>query len=186
MAEMRKDTCNIMRPKISDKLVIRNRRPHNGTSFVPSILDRLLDDDPKSAADSMDQRRVNIFLFKTAIARDLESLLNTRCVDIGDTIDAFPLAKNSVATYGIQDLSSLSLLDPAHRTQLREQIRKAIERFEPRLSRIRVSLEAAQDHERRLRFRVDAILRIHPMKPPVTFDAWLHLSSAQYKFIEQR
>ncbi len=152
---------------------------------MPSILDRLLDDEPAQTMDNVDTRRINIFLFKASLARDLECLLNSRCIDLANIISRYPLAKNSVIGYGIQDLSSLSLLDPNHRTLLRDQIRKTIERFEPRLNRIRVTLETAQDQERKLRFRVDAVLRIHPARPPVSFDAWLHLSSSQYKFCEQ-
>lgn len=162
-----------------------NSRTHSvGIGFVPSILDRLLDDEPKNSSDATDAKRVNIFLFKAALARDLECLLNSRCIDVDALIDQYPLAKNSVIGYGIQDLSSLSLLDPSHRAFLRDQIRKTIERFEPRLNRIRVTLETNQNNERKLRFRVDAILRIHPARPPVSFDAWLHLSSSQYKFSE--
>lgn len=176
-----------MRAKPTGKSDIRNgHKGHGvGTGFVPSILDRLLDDEPKNSTDSGDAKRVNIFLFKAALARDLECLLNSRCIDIDALIEQYPLAKNSVIGYGIQDLSSLSLLDPEHRALLRDQIRKTIERFEPRLNRIRVTLETTQDSERKLRFRVDAILRIHPARPPVSFDAWLHLSSSQYKFSEQ-
>ena len=151
---------------------------------MPSILDRLLDDEPKQNASGIEPQRVNIFLYKASLARDLEYLLNTRCIDLDGFINAFPLAKHSVIAYGIQDISSLSLLDPGHRSLLRDLIRKTIEQFEPRLTRVRVTLETARDHERKLRFRVDAILRIHPAKPPVTFDAWLQLSSCQYSFSE--
>lgn len=163
---------------------MRGRQANVGAGFLPSILDRLLDDEPKGGSDAVDQKRVNIFLFKAALARDLECLLNTRCIDVDNFIDNFPLAKNSVVAYGIQDLSSLSLLDPSHRALLRDRIRHSIERFEPRLTRVRVTLETTHDHERKLRFRVDAILRIHPARPPVSFDAWLQLSSSQYKFSE--
>lgn len=174
-----------MRGKPLEKSLLHGRQTQGaGAGFVPSILDRLLDDEPSVGSDSVDQRRVNIFLFKAALARDLECLLNTRCIDIDGITDQFPLAKKSVMAYGIQDLSSLTLLDPDHRALLRDQIRKSIERFEPRLTRVRVSLETAHDHERKLRFRVDAILRVHPARPPVTFDAWLQLSSAQYTFSE--
>ncbi len=164
---------------------MRSHRPQGGgTSFVPSILDRLLDDEPQVSADSVDTKRINIFLFKAALARDLECLLNTRCIDLDRIIETFPLAKESVIAYGIEDLSSLSLLNPTHRAFLRDQIRKTIERFEPRLTRVRVTLETSDNHQRKLRFRVDAILKIHPSKPPVAFDAWLHLSSSQYQFGE--
>lgn len=175
-----------MRSKGTGKSLFRSHGANTaGTGFVPSILDRLLDDNPKNGADAGDTKRVNIFLFKASLARDLECLLNTRCIDLDEAITSYPLAKNSVIAYGIQDLSSLSLLDPTHSALLRDQIRKTIERFEPRLTRIRVTLDATRDHERKLRFRVDAILRVHPTRPPVSFDAWLHLSSSQYKFGEQ-
>ncbi len=152
---------------------------------MPSIIDRLMDDEPKISRDSQDTLRVNVFQYKAALARDLEYLLNTRCIDLQDIIKQFPLARDSVIAYGIQDLSSLSLLNPTHRSLLRDQIRKTIERFEPRLERIRVALETDQDHERKLRFRVDAVLHVHPSRPSVSFDAWLQLSSAQYKISEQ-
>lgn len=175
-----------MRPKLVGKPGLRAKNSNNvGTGFVPSILDRLLDDESKNGSDSVDAARVNIFLFKAALARDLERLLNTRCIDLDGLIEQYPLAQNSVIAYGIQDLSSLSLLNPEHCAMLRDQIRKTIERFEPRLARIRVTIETSQDHDRKLKFRVDAILRIHPARTPVSFDAWLHLSSSQYKFSEQ-
>lgn len=180
-----RDADQYMRGKPVEKSLMQSRQAQGvGSGFVPSILDRLLDDEPAVAIDNVDQRRVNVFLFKAALARDLECLLNTRCIDIEGITDHFPLAKKSVMAYGIQDLSSLTLLDPGHRVLLRDQIRKSIERFEPRLTRVRVVLETSHDHDRKLRFRVDAILRIHPARPPVSFDAWLQLSSAQYKFSE--
>lgn len=151
---------------------------------TPSILDRLFDEDVSEKSDQTASGVANIFLFKAAIARDLESLLNSRCVDAEEFRRSYPLASSSMLFYGIRDLSSLSLLDPAHQAQLREQIRRSIDRFEPRLGQVRVSMEMRHDLERRLRFRVDAILRVHPARPPVTFDAWLHIASAQYQFSE--
>lgn len=150
----------------------------------PSILDRLMDDELSAPGDTVDARQINVFEFKAAIARDLESLLNSRCVDADDFRERYPLAAASVLFYGIRDLSSLSLLDPIHQARLRDQIRRVIDRFEPRLTQVRVAMEARHDLERRLRFRVDAILRVHPAKPPVAFDAWLHLASSQYQFSE--
>ena len=39
--------------------------------------------------------------------------------------------------------------------------------------------------ERLLHFRVDALLQVHPRRPPVSFDATLQLSSNAYKVREQ-
>jgi type VI secretion system protein ImpF len=174
-----------MQSKFADKVHSRYPRAQGEDSgFTPSLLDRLLDDAPAQSVDSIDACRVNIFIFKAALARDLASLLNSRCIDIDKYIEQYPLAQKTMVAYGIEDLSSLSLLDPSHRALLRDRIRMAIERFEPRLTRVRVTLETSQDLERKLRFRVDAVLRVHPVRPPVTFDAWLNLSSSQYHFKE--
>ena len=62
-----------------------------------------------------------------------------------------------------------------------DQLRRSIELHEPRLSRVRVNLDAPREMERHLRFRVDAVLKVHPHRPPVTFDATLQLSSNVYK-----
>ncbi|MBM2885261.1 MULTISPECIES: type VI secretion system baseplate subunit TssE [Chromobacterium] len=147
--------------------------------ILPSVLDRLLDDEP----DQSHIEPISLFElshFKQSLARDLEALLNTRLMPL-DPLDPFPQARDSLLSYGIPDLSGISLLNPDDRELLREQLRRSIELHEPRLSRVRVSLDAPREMERHLRFRVDAVLKVHPHKPPVTFDATLQLSSNVYK-----
>ena len=46
--------------------------------FVPSILDRLLDDEPQELWEPLPNRFQNLSQLKKAVARDLEALLNTR------------------------------------------------------------------------------------------------------------
>lgn len=150
---------------------------------VPSVLDRLLDDEPRREAERLTFAS-DLAAYKRAVARDLEALLNSRCFDPGGRIEDYPEARRSVLTFGIADLSSLSLLNPDDRARLRERIRAAIERHEPRLSAVRVTLEPPRGLERLLRFRVDAVLRVHPRRPPVRFDALLHLSSNACQFTD--
>lgn len=151
--------------------------------LVPSsLLDRLLDDDPRNSTDAQLETHYDVIRYKQAVARDLEALLNTRCVLLDSEImEGYPQAQNSLLSFGITDLSSLSLLDPDDRMYLRDSIRKTIERHEPRLTKVRVNLDIAKEFSRVLRFRVDALLRVHPSKPPVTFDAMLQLSSNTYQ-----
>ncbi|MBP4052050.1 type VI secretion system baseplate subunit TssE [Chromobacterium violaceum] len=150
------------------------------TQILPSVLDRLLDDEPgQSHIES-----ISLFelpQFKRALARDLEALLNTRLMPLDELMESFPQARDSLLTFGIPDLSGISLLNPDDRELLREQLRRSIELHEPRLSRVRVNLDAPREMERHLRFRVDAVLKVHPHRPPVTFDATLQLSSNVYK-----
>ncbi|NTV09532.1 MAG: type VI secretion system baseplate subunit TssE [Zoogloea sp.] len=149
----------------------------------PSVLDRLLDDHP----DQQDEMPVlmDLFRLKKSVARDLEALLNSRNSDLDGNIESHPLARDSMLSYGIIDLSSLSLLDPGDRAYLRDKIRITLERHEPRLDRIRVKLEAPEGNERMLHFRVDAVLRTYPTKPPVSFDARLRLSANAYQIREK-
>lgn len=147
---------------------------------LPSVLDRLLDETP----DEPDRDAVLAFSladFKAALARDLESLLNTRVVKLDHLVKQYPLATHSVIHYGIPDLSSLSLLNPDHRDLLRDQLRRAIECHDKRLSRVRVTFDAQGNTERLLHFRVDAVLKVHPGRPSVSFDATLQLSSNAYQ-----
>lgn len=145
--------------------------------ITPSILDRLLDDAPREQAEAASHRSFDLHRLKQAVARDMEALLNSRSVDLDDSIDSFPQARNSMIDYGITDLSSLSLLDPGDRAYLRDKIRLTVQRHEPRLGHITVSLDAPSGTERMLRFRVDARLEVLPTRPPVRFDARLQLSS---------
>ncbi|TDR70272.1 type VI secretion system baseplate subunit TssE [Paludibacterium purpuratum] len=150
------------------------------TVVQPSIIDRLLDDAPDNPQLDSTQH-FDLPRLKAALARDLEALLNTRIVDLTDQLSDFPEADRSMLQFGIPDLSGLSLLNPDHREMLRERLRKAIEQHEPRLGGVRVSLDAPRELERHLRFRVDAILTVHPHRPPVMFDATLQLSSNVYQ-----
>ncbi len=153
------------------------RTERQRTQITPSVFDRLLDDNPKVQTESQGHFHFDIVRLKQAIARDMEALLNSRSIDLDNDIERYPQARNSVIDYGITDLSSLSLLDPGDRAYLRDKIRITVERHEPRLGKIRVSLDEPGGIERLLRFRVDAILKVHPNRPPVHFDATLQLSS---------
>lgn len=152
-------------------------------ALVPSsLLDRLLDDDPRTSTEAQVESHYDINRYKQAVARDLEALLNTRCVLLnGEDLEPFPHAKDSLLSFGITDLSSLSLLNPDDRMYLKDSIRKTIERHEPRLTKVRVNLDITKESNRMLRFRVDALLKVHPSKPPVSFDAMLQLSTNTYQ-----
>lgn len=155
------------------------------TLILPSVLDRLFDDQPKETAEPPGAMHFDIRQYKRAVARDLEALLNTRYIDTEGHLEDYTQASQSVMSFGIIDLSSLSLLNPDDRLLLQDQIRTAISLHEPRLTEVAVKLEEPKELERMLRFRVDAVLKVHPDKPPVTFDATLQLSSSTYQVKEQ-
>jgi len=148
--------------------------------IVPSILDRLLDDEPEVSRESLPNRFQNVFQLKKAVARDLEALLNTRQELLEEVPSEFTEVGRSLVTYGLPDFSSFSLLNINDRNRIRRALEQAIATFEPRFERVRVNLEPPREQDRTLRFRIEALLRLEPASEPVTFDAVLRLNTQEY------
>lgn len=144
-----------------------------------SLLDRLQDDDPEGLQDTF--RPLDLKRHKASIARDLEMLLNTRCPIIHQIDDRFSLCVQSVLTYGIMDLSALSLHDPNDQRRLQDCILQTIEKHEKRLKDVVVNLDFVKEGKQNLRFRVAATLMALPDHPSISFDATMQLSSNTYQ-----
>lgn len=149
-------------------------------NIVPSVLDRLLDDEPEVSQEPATSRIGDVRALERAVARDVEALLNSRQETLQELSDEFIEVNRSLIIYGLPDLTSLSLLNQDDRNRIRRAVEQAITIFEPRLLRVHVALEAPREHDRGLRFRIDALLRVDPTPEPVTFDAVLQLNTQQY------
>jgi type VI secretion system protein ImpF len=149
-------------------------------NITPSVLDRLLDDEPAVTKEPPTNRRQDLRALEKSVARDVEALLNARRETLEELPSEFVEVNRSLLTYGLPDLTSLSLLNNDDRNRIRRAVEDAISHFEPRLQRVRVTLEAPREHDRGLRFRIDAMLRVDPTPEPVTFDAVLQLNTQQY------
>jgi type VI secretion system protein ImpF len=149
-------------------------------NITPSVLDRLLDNEPTVTKEPPTSRRQDLRALERSVARDVEALLNSRRETLEDLPSEFAEVNGSLLTYGLPDLTSLSLLNNDDRNRIRRAVEEAINHFEPRLQRVRVNLEAPREHDRGLRFRIDAMLRVDPTPEPVTFDAVLQLNTQQY------
>lgn len=150
-------------------------------NIAPSLLDRLLDDAPEETHEPAWARIQTVRQLEAAVARDLEELLNCRremtgeipadCVEVG----------RSLLSYGLPDFTSFSLTGERDRARIRRMLEETIVAFEPRLQRVRVTLEPPREHEKGLRFRVDALLRVDPAPQPVTFDTVWKVETRQYR-----
>lgn len=147
--------------------------------ILPSVLDRLLDDEPGVSHEPLSERFYGLRQLKHAVARDLEALLNTRQEALAELPPEFAEARHSLCTYGLPDFTSLSPTGPQDRNRIRRALEQAIAVFEPRLDRVRVLMETPQQHDQALRFRVEALLRVEPAPVPITFDARL-LKTQEY------
>jgi len=138
--------------------------------LVPSVIDRLLDDEPENRFETERSRNVVLRDIKQAIRRDLENLLNTRCRCVPFPRELTEL-EHSLVNYGIPDFTGVRLSNAREREDFRRTIERTIKNFEPRFKTVNVKfLENASETDRTLRFRVDAMLYAEPAPEPVVFD----------------
>jgi type VI secretion system protein ImpF len=150
------------------------------SSIVPSLLDRLLDDDPAISQEPITRHFQNVRELERAVARDIEALLNSRQETLTELPPEFAEVNGSLITYGLPDLTSFSLDIDDDRNRIRRLLEQVIDTFEPRLARIHVTLEGSRAQERGLRFSISALLRVDPAPEPVRFDAMLQVNTQQY------
>lgn len=147
--------------------------------FEPSLLDKLFDDEPHAPLPSA-LRQLSLEELKATVARDIESLLNTRIVFEDDDFHGLPECRRSVLTYGLNDFAGLSLASYDDRTYICQSLANAIERHEPRLRNVGVALEVNERATSVLCFGITAVLLVGPAREPVSFDAMLQPSTLQY------
>lgn len=136
----------------------------------PSVLDRLIDEDPQSNVEPMMTRSQSVRQFKTAVRRDLEWLLNARRV-ITPVPDECPELARSVYLFGLPDITSMSKDSRESFERLARLIQSAIDVFEPRLGDVSVVLkEGGSKLLRDVHFAIDGILKLDPMPERVMFD----------------
>mgnify|MGYP001176760216 CR=1 FL=1 len=148
--------------------------------LIPSVLDRLLDDDPGVSREPPRSRNQILRDLKQAVRRDLENLLNTRrrCATWPENLTEL---QRSLVNYGIPDLTGASLGSASGRQQFCEIIEQVIRQNEPRFKTVKVKpLENTERLDRTLRFRVDALLRADPAPEPVVFDSSLEPGTGNF------
>ena len=147
------------------------------TTITVSVLDRLIDLEPGNRMENPLSRSQSVRLLKNAVRRDLEWLLNSR--RICDPPDEGLKERNrSAYTYGLPDLSSLTMAASGDRNKLVRQILATINLFEPRLANVRlVVVETPDSAKKDVRLRVEAMLRMDPVPEPISFDTVIELKS---------
>jgi type VI secretion system protein ImpF len=142
--------------------------------LLPSFVDRLLD--PESMGGRLagyDHRQM-----MDAVRADLEDLLNAR-LTATDLPPEFEQTAQSLVTFGLPDLSGYDVSAARARTDLAAVVTRAVERFEPRLRRVRVSvLDDKTKGGLSIRFRVEAELNVDPA-PEVGFETVLELTTGR-------
>src|SRR3954453_4839045 len=147
------------------------------TTITISALDRLIDMEPDNRMENPLSRSQSVRLLKSAVRRDLEWLLNSR--RIADPPDeGLKELNKSVYTYGLPDLSALTMAWVADRNKLGRQVVGAINLFEPRLTNVRLVLVETPDAGKKdVRLGIEEMLPMDPVPEPVTFYTVIELKS---------
>ena len=150
-----------------------------------SVLDRLIDEDPRSQSEAQPTRARSVRELRSAVRRDLEWLLNSRRAIRDEEARLQPaIVAQSVENYGLPDVTNLSLDSGADQVLLIQLLQTTITRFEPRLRSVRV-VPQPQDKKRRiLRFTIEGILDMDPAPEWISFDTSLELGNHNYKVKE--
>ncbi|HXP84554.1 MAG TPA: type VI secretion system baseplate subunit TssE [Bryobacteraceae bacterium] len=147
---------------------------------TPSVLDRLIDMEPRQAEDSPSTRAQSVRRLRLAVRRDLEWLLNTRR-NPDEAPESLAELSQSVYNYGLPDFSAVSLNSPKDRDWLLVEVERTVALFEPRLKDVRVTLLDTPGVNRVLHFQIEGMLQMDPAPEQVSFDTVLQLTNGEYQ-----
>ena len=143
----------------------------------PSILDRLLDNEPHIQVEAEITRHQRIKELRSSVRRDLEALLNTRFRLLEPPAE-FTELQTSLVNYGLPDLATINIIDLNKKREFTRTLEKVLRIYEPRFKTVNVSYQDNKDRtDRTLRFRIDATLYADPSPEVVVFDSVLEPAS---------
>lgn len=155
----------------------------NETPLLPSLLDRLLDDHPEETREPAWRDVQVVRVLKTSLCRDLQNLLNAHRL-LATIPEVYSELKTSLLNYGLPDLQSMEVREDHDLGLLCRLIEESIQAFEPRLQGVRVrpiiDAEGKQPIDRRVRFEIEAVLVVEPLREPVLFATSLDVSSGEF------
>lgn len=155
----------------------------NEIQLLPSLLDRLLDDHPEESREPAWREVQVVRLLKTSLCRDLQNLLNASRV-LSVIPERYAALKTSLLNYGLPDLQSMEVREDHDLGHLCRLIEESIQAFEPRLQGVRVRPVVDADDkkpiDRRVRFEIEAVLVVEPLREPVLFSSSLDVASGEF------
>ena len=158
--------------------------PDYDRAVQQSLLDRLIDYDPDHQLEPHLTRAESLRRLRASVRRDIEWLLNT--VRINEAPAGLVELRRSLYTFGIPDLSSMSLESPQDGQRLLRGLETAIMQFEPRLSNVRVTAVDKITRKRMyIEFHIEAMLLIEPLPERMSFDTVFEVARGAYKVKEQ-
>lgn len=139
----------------------------------PSVLDRLLDDDPANITEKDVGQHQKLKQLRNSVRRDLENMLNTR-FRIVEPGSEYPEIQKSLLNYGLPDLATINIFDKIKRQEFVDHLETLLIDFEPRFKSVKINfMENSNAADKTLRFKIDAVLYADPSPEVVVFDSTL-------------
>ena len=158
--------------------------PDYDRAVQQGLLDRLIDFDPEHQLEPNLTRAESLRRLRASVRRDIEWLLNT--IRTNEPPPGLVELKKSLYTFGIPDISSMSLESAQDGNKLLRGLERAITQFEPRLTNVRVTThEAVSRKQMYIEFHIDALLLIDPLPERLSFDTVFEVARGAYKVKDQ-
>jgi len=154
--------------------------------LYPSLLDRLLDDEPGKLTEPRENRSATLARLRENVLRDLSWLFNATQSSIDFADD--PVLVGSVINYGMPPLAGR----PASQYDLGELarvLREVILRFEPRIIAHTVKVKAEKlenDSHNVIGFRIEGQLWSQPIPLEIFMRTEIDLESGLTQVVEQK
>jgi len=149
----------------------------------PSLLDRLIDDEPEKRAEPPERRVLTLSRLREYVLRDLNWLFNAAQMRRASEFEDTPHVANSVINFGLPAFSGLTAsgVDPR---AMEQELRQAILDFEPRLLpdsvRVRAKIvDATENQHNKLSFDIECRLWAQPAPISLLLHSDVDLESGQ-------
>ena len=96
--------------------------------------------------------------YESSATEDLDALMDSVRDHLGRLLNARHGMSEAMPDYGLPAMTDLTIGSGDYVQRVQEAVRVAIEKYEPRLRRVRVTRADDEDSAHRLVFRVDAVL----------------------------
>jgi len=138
----------------------------NQDRLQPSLLDRLIDNEPDQSQESRTQQVLSVRQLRTSVIRDLVWLLNTGNLEEIISLDDLKQVKSSVLNYGMRGLTGYTA-STLNTHEIERQLRQAILAFEPRILRnsLKVSIAINEEdmNQNTVQFEIEGDLWAQPL-----------------------
>lgn len=154
-------------------MALNNKFLKEPKSFLGSkrlLFHRLVDEAPHETYESGDYALLDKEGVKESIDVELHRLLNTRSSFRVREVDADDEEDFGIFGYGIADFSKHDATNQQEWHGIAENIKKAIDRYEPRLKNVQVEVVKFDEKKQKLHVFIKGFLNVKKMEGEATFD----------------